>query len=68
MQKRHNGFVVTESLLVALIGLLASFYGGAITEAETKGSVTNSISYDVNTTNRVCKEFYPKIIITDKVK
>lgn len=56
-----------ESILVAVVTAVLSFYSGAITEAETNGEITKSISYniDVNKTE-ICKEFdtpkYPKII------
>ena len=63
----REGIVITETIILALISLVAVFYGGAVTEAETKGMITESISYEVNASGaRVCKEFYPKIIITDK--
>lgn len=56
-----------ESILVAVVTAVLSFYSGAIAEAETSGQVTKSISYniDVNKTE-ICKELnapkYPKII------
>jgi len=63
---KRSGIIITESIIIAIIGLLAAFYGGAVTEAETEGMITESISYEVNATGgRICKEYYPKIIITD---
>lgn len=64
---KRSGFVITESLVLGILTLLATFYGGAITEAETEGKITDSISYSVEQNKtRICKEFYPEIIITDK--
>ena len=63
----RNGVVITESLIIAILTLAVSFYTGAISEAETNGKVTDSINYTVDENKTtICKEFYPKIIITDK--
>lgn len=47
---KRAGFI-SESLLIAILGFLTSFYGGAVIEAETNGQVTETIKpiYDVNT-------------------
>jgi len=37
-------------LVLAVIG---TFYGGAVTEAETNGAVTNSINYEINATKEI---------------
>jgi len=53
-------------LALAIIGLLTAFYSGAVTEVETNGQITSSINYTVDTNKTtICKEYYPKIIITD---
>jgi len=63
---KRSGIVITETLVLAILGLITAFYGGAVTEAETEGMITDSISYEVNASGgRICKEYYPKIIITD---
>ena len=65
----RNGFIVTESLILGLVGLLITFYTGAISEAESNGKITNSISYSMDENkSTICKEFYPKIILTDEGK
>lgn len=46
----------TTTLVVALIGLLASFIGGAVTEAETNNEVTKAIGYDLNRTYNVVRD------------
>lgn len=57
-----------ESVIIAVVTAVLSFYSGAISEAETSGKITQSISYnvDINKTE-ICKEFetpkYPKIIL-----
>ena len=53
--------------IVGAVTLIVSFYTGAITEAETGGQVTKSISYNIDANkSEICKEFetpkYPKII------
>ena len=52
-------------LVIAIATLVITYYTGAITEAETDGSVTNSINYQV-ADKRECREYFPKIIITDQ--
>ena len=47
----RNGIVITEATIIALIGLIASFYAGAVVEVKTDGKVTKSINYDVNRTS-----------------
>ena len=57
---KRSGFVITESIILALIGLLTAFISGAVVETETDSGVTKSINYtDENVTR------YPTIIITD---
>ena len=57
-----------ESIVLGIATLIVSFYSGAISEAETSGKITQSISYnvDINKTE-ICKEFdtpkYLKIIV-----
>ena len=62
----RKAFVVTEAIVLALIGLVGVIVG-AIAEKESGGSITKVIYVDRNTTvQKDMKEKYPEIIFTDK--
>ena len=68
MKKFRNGVVDPLTIASVIVTIISIFYGGAITEAETNGKLTNSISYSVDENKTtICKEFYPKLPVDSNI-